>query len=511
MVSYLISYVRTKIGYFLAAIGVLILAILTINLWYIDSEPSLSPYPYGANFAFTITEDPDSSRLDETKIVYDFLKAMGLRTTIAVWTREATRNNGIPDVPRIKDFGVTCENSEYLEYVKLLSKEGFEIALHTVSGGNDLREKTISGYEEFKLWFGDYPKINIMHQQNLENVYWGKKVVSNRLAQLLIGIFINRSEIPYSGEDPDSKYFWGDILKQKTQYVRLFGTSDINTLQFNPSMPYHDRNKPYVNYWFSFSDGFGVEGFNSLISKKNLDQLVKERGASIVYTHFAHGFVQEGRLNETFQRSIKYLTSLPNGWFVPASDILDRLLLMKKVGILAGEDCFMVVNLNNISINGVTVLVPNGEIWYGFDGSKYNVNKDGEIIIETLQAGGGVVLFKDKAYGLKYDYGPTSAGERLKIIDFETAFYITRYNKEEYEGHSELNISKQRLFNTSGQEVLIPENGQIPEALWADGNQIVLFKNENLMHSQKQYPGWWEQFNMVFQRTLLYLKHNISI
>ena len=167
----------------------------------------------------------------------------------------------------------------------------------------------------------------------------------------------NRSDIPYSGEVPSSKYFWGDILQQKTKYVRLFGTRDINTLQFNPSMPYHDPEKPYVNYWFSYSDGFGIDGFNNLITKDHVDKLVKARGACIAYTHFAHGFVREGKLNKTFQLRISYLVSKPGGWFIPASELLDRLLLMKKVILLKGQDCFMVVNLNDVKIEGVTLIV----------------------------------------------------------------------------------------------------------------------------------------------------------
>ena len=98
-----------------------------------------------------------------------------------------------------------------------------------------------------------------MHSNNLENIYWGKKVVNSLILQKFIGILSKKSRLPYSGENPESKYFWGDILKANTKYVRLWGTSDINTLKFNHSMPYHDSKKPYVNYWFSFSDGYDVD------------------------------------------------------------------------------------------------------------------------------------------------------------------------------------------------------------------------------------------------------------
>ena len=44
----------------------------------------------------------------------------------------------------------------------------------------------------------------------------------------------------------------------------------------------------------------------------------------IVYTHFASGFVKDGVLDKGFANAIEYLAS-KNGWFVPASDILNHL------------------------------------------------------------------------------------------------------------------------------------------------------------------------------------------
>lgn len=508
MFEYFNSKSGSKVVYFLIAIAIIISTIILVQVRGSDKGPKLSPYPFGANFAFTITEDPDSGWLNETKLVYDFLKKKGLRTTIAVWVKKATRSNGIPDLPKPKRFGVTCENPKYLEYVQLLQREGFEVALHGVSGGNDRRAVTVKGYENFKLWFGIYPKMNIMHAQNLENVYWGKKVVSNKVAQFLIGSFVERAEIPFSGEDPSSKYFWGDILQQKTKYVRLFGSRDINTLRFNPTMPYHDQEKHYVNYWFSYSDGFGVDGFNDLISQDHVDKLIRERGACIAYTHFAHGFVRDGKLNETFKRRIDYLASQPDGWFVPASDILDRLLLMKKVILLKGQDGLMVVNLNHIKIEGVTVIVPPGQVWYGLDGKKYDVNDGGEIILETLEPGRAIVLLNDKSYTLKKEQRLGSPENGITFVDFEDAIYIVRKNNIKFTKVSVQIISGQTLFNISGQKVLLTKGGQIPDSAWDGGKEIVLFKNKGVLSPKNQRRGKWESFNMVLQRALLYLKQN---
>ena len=85
-----------------------------------NEKLKISPYPSGLNFAFTVTDDPDSSRLDEQKIVYDYLRKKGMLTTIAVWVIEANRSNGIPDVISDVQGGVTCQNVSYLKYVNKL-------------------------------------------------------------------------------------------------------------------------------------------------------------------------------------------------------------------------------------------------------------------------------------------------------------------------------------------------------------------------------------------------------
>ena len=290
---------------------------------------------------------------------------------------------------------------EYLEYVKSLQNKGFEIALHTVSAGDDLRERTIEGYEKFKSLFGKYPKINIMHSNNLENIYWGKKVVNNGVLKKIIGLLSKKSNLPYSGEIPESEYFWGDILKANTKYVRLWGTTDINTLKFNPSMPYHDPKKPFVNYWFSFSDGYNVEIFNKLISDENIKKLKEERGTSIVYTHFSSNFMQKSNdgvfhLNEIFKDRMEKLAGDKQGWFVPASEILDRLLLIKKVNVFQIDNGIIIVNSNSETVYGITLLKNTQDCLYDSNGEIYEPNEEGEIILNEIKSNNALTLYKSK-------------------------------------------------------------------------------------------------------------------
>lgn len=130
----------------------------------------------------------------------------------------------------------------------------------------------------------------------------------------------------FYGSDPGSDYFWGDVCKSTINYIRNYTFNDINTLKMDPNMPYIDKSKEqFSNYWFSSSDGHTVEEFTNLLSKKNIDRLCNEGGACIVYTHFASDFVDKhGNLDNDFKKCIRYLSS-KNGWFVPASTLLDFL------------------------------------------------------------------------------------------------------------------------------------------------------------------------------------------
>ena len=396
----MIKYSKNKI---IISFFIVIIVSVSIYITFKDHDINIeiSPYPDGKNFAFTVTDDPDGSRLEAIRPLYDFIDSLGIQTTIAVWVKDPVKTSGTSDVQKMYYPGDSCEKKEYLEFVKSLQTKGFEIALHTVSAGDDLRERTIEGYDKFMRLFGKYPKINIMHSNNLENIYWGKKVVNSRVLKKFIGMLSKKSNLPYAGEILGSKYFWGDILKANTKYVRLWGTTDINTLKFNPSMPYHDPKKPFVNYWFSFSDGYDVEIFNKLISGQNIKKLKEERGTSIVYTHFSSNFTRKSNdgvfhLNAIFKDRMEKLARDKQGWFVPASEILDRLLLLKNVNVFQIDNGIIIVNSNSETVYGITLLKNTQDCLYDSDGEIYEPNEEGEIILNEIKSNSGLTLYKSK-------------------------------------------------------------------------------------------------------------------
>jgi len=283
-------------------------------------------WPEGKQFAFTVLDDTDSSTLENVSKVYSLLMDYGFRTTKSVWP--------IRGQQEAVGVGSTCEDPDYLAWLKDLQTAGFEIGYHMSTFKSSLREETISGIQTFADHFGHYPKSMANHVGCLENIYWGDARLSgfNRFLYNLL-----RHNDKYLGHIEGSRYFWGDICKEKMKYVRNFVFPEINTLRVCPMMPYHDAERPFVNYWFASSDGSRVTSFNKCISEENQDRLEEEGGACIIYAHFAFGYYEDGRINSRFKSLMERL-SQKNGWFVPVSALLDFLLKRNGGHIITNKE-----------------------------------------------------------------------------------------------------------------------------------------------------------------------------
>lgn len=280
-------------------------------------------WPNNKSFAFTIFDDTDNAKLEDVKLVYDFLLSLGIRTTKSVWVNEPENK------PRIG--GANLSDPDYCDYVKQLHDRGVEIGLHNVSADHNTREKTEIGFERFREIFGQYPTSFANHADNKENIYWGSKRLSGVFRAVYSKFSAQRS---FSGEDKNSPYFWGDMSKERIRYTRNFVFKEVNTAIADPYTPYTDKAKPFINNWFSSANGSVLSVFNKNITKSAIDKLEKEGGYCIVYTHFC-SFVKDGRLDPTFVSTMEYLSSRP-GWFVPVTDLLDYLADKKGITDLKG-------------------------------------------------------------------------------------------------------------------------------------------------------------------------------
>jgi len=272
--------------------------------------------PKGKKFAFTIIDDTDNAYFENIKPIYDILYENGLKTTKTIWVYPPRDIN--------ESKGDSLQNKEYLEFIKNISNRGFEIGLHNVGSGDYYRKEIINGLEEFKTKLGFHPKIHINHSYNKDNIYSGSKRYTFPFNFIIKKMYSKYNK--FYGDDPNSKYFWGDLHKKLIKYSRNYEIDDLNTFRVFPHFPYVDKRfEEYSNYWFASTFAPNQWMFNHLVTKEKIDKLESEGGICILYTHLGY-YKQYGKIDKGFIEMINYIGSKKNGWFVPVSTILDFLL-----------------------------------------------------------------------------------------------------------------------------------------------------------------------------------------
>lgn len=275
-------------------------------------------WPHNKDFAFTIIDDTDGATVENVRPIYEYFIKKNMRTTKTIWVYP----------PKDSFKGETILDQNYLDFIKFIQKNGFEIQLHNVGSGDFKREEILAGLDIFKNKIGEYPTMQINHSRNKDNLYWGHE----RFGCILRFLFrkIKPKSGHFYGDKNSSEYFWGDFSKQHIKFIRNRVFNGINTLKYDPLMPFKEKKKLYSNYWFSSSDGHTIKEFNNLISKDNIDKLKLEKGLGIVYTHFSCDFLsQNGTIDIEFKEKMDYLSS-QNVWIAPASEILEYLLKLKR-------------------------------------------------------------------------------------------------------------------------------------------------------------------------------------
>lgn len=275
-------------------------------------------WPEGKKFAFTVFDDTDLATLENVREVYACLKDLGFRTTKSVWPLRGAGD--------WMSAGATCEDEPYVRWCLELQSQGFELGYHNSSYQGLGRQDIRRALDRFRELFGRDPKTMANHASK-EAIYWGK----DRLSGWRRALYGLGRDSPYEGHLEGSDFFWGDLCFDRIQYVRNFITADINTLRAFPQMPYHDPLKPWVRNWFGASEGPEVKSFLSCISESNQERLVAQGGACIMYTHFACGFQESGRVHRQFRLLMERLAQ-QGGWFVTVGQLLDYLVSQRKVG-----------------------------------------------------------------------------------------------------------------------------------------------------------------------------------
>ena len=314
-----------------------------------NAELRWAPHPYRGGFC--ITDDTDGADLESVRIVYEFMGSLGLRATKSVWVFEPQEASGIPALPLAITKGVTLQDPAYLGYCRALASRGVEIALHGATGGNNRRELV---QRAFAVMDANFPPAStyICHARNADNPYWQEKVVARGPLALALRLLARRHHC--SGEDPASPYFWGDLCRQRIRYVRLMRTRRINTLDVNPSMPYFEREKPFVPGWFSATK----RSFREATTVEALDEIERDWGACVLYQYMSRWADKPaGRVLHAFAAGAERLAARERVWTDTVTRLLDRLRLTQGVFLASRGNELVVVNTNEEPLEGVQIEV----------------------------------------------------------------------------------------------------------------------------------------------------------
>ncbi len=286
-------------------------------------------WPQGKRFAFSIFDDTDLASLPKLVPIYDLLGSLGIRTTKSVWP--------LIEIEPTPYGGLTCQDQEYLSWVKSLQQDGFEIGYHMARAHSSRRADAIAGLDAFRDCFGHDPYTMANHSANRENIYWGGARLSGIRARLYDQLLTMKSGRTFTGHVEGDEYFWGDICRARVKYVRSFSFRRLNHLPHGPSIPYHDPSKPFVAAWFTSAHGPDCHSFAKIISEAEQDRLEEEGGVGIIYTHLAAGFVEQRKVDPNVERLLKRLAS-KGGWFVPVHTTLEYLRSERGIHTLTDQE-----------------------------------------------------------------------------------------------------------------------------------------------------------------------------
>ncbi|MBU0983856.1 MAG: hypothetical protein KKA42_08300 [candidate division Zixibacteria bacterium] len=272
-------------------------------------------WPNGKRFAFTVVDDTDQSTLENILPIYSLLHRLNMPITKTAWV--------VPTLEpgEIDNRGDSLADPEYREFLLDLQGKGFEIGFHGARGGDARRKETEAALMKFRDVLGRYPRCHVNHFKNRENLYSGRDKLSFGPLRGLYRLF---QKWDFEGHVEGSPYFWGDIAKKHVSYVRDFHYDEIDVRRIYPVLPYHDPNRPWVNFWYHASDGSNRESFVKLLRRPNLERLEEAGGLCIVYTHFGKGFCHDDAVDRAVADRLEDVAGRP-GWFAPVGVILDFL------------------------------------------------------------------------------------------------------------------------------------------------------------------------------------------
>lgn len=322
----------------------------------------LSPYPSGHTFAFTIVHDADSAYSRRLAPLFEEFDALKIKITAtafvfwASWGNEGkiwSRWNQIrdPDQAFLAPKAVPLVDDTERQFYLSIAARGHEIGMHTPSDTSDTTEQLQRGFEYFIRVFGHPPSVYVEHSTQS-----------------------NKETLENEGANPRSNYYSLAILKFYHPWVWVDGPLGLPPasepkyydLVASKGAPFSDESAKHYGLEKVFmrtgkwnqADG---DGFLVGYSVANIDDLERNRGLALAYTHLDSKWLDPvtHKMRLPIAERLRYLAS-KNGWFAPAGTILDRVQAMKELSLDPRGGYVRIHNQGTQAIEAVTVVSPNG-------------------------------------------------------------------------------------------------------------------------------------------------------
>jgi hypothetical protein len=283
-------------------------------------------YPGGKRFGFTILSHAQHVPTGTLRPLYALFEELGLRTTQMVCSFATARS-----------AAGTLDDPEYRDFVVELKERGFEIGWAGASAESNERQRVIEGLDRFRDVIGAYPRVYVNHASKRENLYWGNDRIDQSLLKAVIYRTASAPAGYFEGHLEGSPFWWGDICKERVDYVLNLTFDDINLSRINPSMPYTDPTRPLVKSWFSACSAVDNAEFNQLLRPDRQEKLDREAGCCVVATDLSRGFIRNQIIERLARKRFESIAAKP-GWFVPVSTMLDHLKADQASSALPAEE-----------------------------------------------------------------------------------------------------------------------------------------------------------------------------
>ncbi len=350
----------------------------------VTNDWTLSRYPPGYKFAFTIVHDADSAYSERLRPLFEVFDQLGFKITVTVFTSWADwahdgaiwaqwRSSTDPERAFVAPKAVPLTDRAEQVFYRQLAARGHEIGLHSPSDTSDPREQVRAAFEYFKEVFGHYPTVYVEHSAPTN-----KEALANR------------------GADPTSPYYCADLLNQYAAWLwiddggSLPKSSDEQYYEIRPSEALRNasaarrygtkRTFMRTGKW-GHADG---DGFLDWYSPEHIDALERDGGIALVYMHLDSHWLdpQTRKMRAPLQDRLRYL-SAKAGWFVPAGEILDRVHAVEGLRLSCDGPTLHIENANAHSVDRVVVTSRTGKSLVR-SGRVLQPNASNQIVIESV-------------------------------------------------------------------------------------------------------------------------------